>query len=579
MMRSGVSKHSLPLFRYMSERIVVKTQLLVMAVMCCFNLMVIDALAEPAYVFEDLPGPMWRGGFEVELYIHDPQGEPAAHAKLQVASEIKTGYLVGDGPPHPERVPSAEADGRFRFVLPEKPAALVITHESGLAIVEPQTLFTPEGVVVVAIQPWATVEGRLVDAQGKPIPDAEVTVQVGHWLANAINPMLDSYPRGRTDAAGRFHIPYVVPGEVRVSHRLIRERRNGPRFILNASCAVGRAEAGQVLTLDVGGGGQTIKGLLDSKALYDVPLDYHGANVWVTSRYPQASYQPGGSKPPGWSTWPKDKRRAWRAAWNHSLQRFDYERNNAQLRFVENEDHFGTVVKGGGFSIKDVPAGQYTLTASLGGGKIRAWSKEVHEILTNGTPSEKEKLMDALTAEVRIEIPVDVGLQTGDTPIDVGTWSLSRKEPLAVGDIFPDFSATALPAKIEPSVLRLQDFRGQYVLLDFWATWCGPCLGEAPHFAAVQKKYGNDDRLVWLSISIDVDHQRPSSYIDKLALGGAQAWMSAEQIAARNEAFYLPHIPSIWLIGPDGTILFEELRGERITAVVEDVLGEPSLAE
>jgi peroxiredoxin len=71
-----------------------------------------------------------------------------------------------------------------------------------------------------------------------------------------------------------------------------------------------------------------------------------------------------------------------------------------------------------------------------------------------------------------------------------------------VGDVrgvpAPDFELTSLDGK----KVRLSDYRGKAVLLNFWATWCSPCKVEMPWFVDLQKKYGNDG-LVVLGIAMD----------------------------------------------------------------------------
>ena len=66
------------------------------------------------------------------------------------------------------------------------------------------------------------------------------------------------------------------------------------------------------------------------------------------------------------------------------------------------------------------------------------------------------------------------------------------------GKIAPDFELTSLDGKR----VKLSDFRGKAVLLNFWATWCSPCKVEMPWFVDLQKKYGSDG-LVVLGVAMD----------------------------------------------------------------------------
>ena len=67
----------------------------------------------------------------------------------------------------------------------------------------------------------------------------------------------------------------------------------------------------------------------------------------------------------------------------------------------------------------------------------------------------------------------------------------------------PEFSVTDLQGQ----KLALADYRGKVVLLDFWATWCAPCLEEIPHFVEMQQKYGPQGMQV-IGISMD-DNAKP----------------------------------------------------------------------
>lgn len=66
------------------------------------------------------------------------------------------------------------------------------------------------------------------------------------------------------------------------------------------------------------------------------------------------------------------------------------------------------------------------------------------------------------------------------------------------GKVAPDFELTSLDGKR----VKLSDFRGKAVLLNFWATWCSPCKVEMPWFVDLQKKYGNDG-LVVIGVAMD----------------------------------------------------------------------------
>ncbi len=82
------------------------------------------------------------------------------------------------------------------------------------------------------------------------------------------------------------------------------------------------------------------------------------------------------------------------------------------------------------------------------------------------------------------------------------------------GDLAPGFDAGGRShgaRTLDGRPLKLADFRGKFVLLDFWASWCGPCISEIPQLQAVHEAFGRDSRFVMLSLSVDERIERASA--------------------------------------------------------------------
>ena len=137
----------------------------------------------------------------------------------------------------------------------------------------------------------------------------------------------------------------------------------------------------------------------------------------------------------------------------------------------------------------------------------------------------------------------------------------------AEGKKFTDFSA-----EYEGKRQSLSDYvgKGQYVLADFWASWCGPCRREIPHIAAVYNKY-KAEGLVVLGVATWDKPADTQKAMKELDITWPQI-MNAQY--AGSDAYGIEGIPQIILFGPDGTILKRDLRGEEMVRTIDEIMSQ-----
>ena len=145
--------------------------------------------------------------------------------------------------------------------------------------------------------------------------------------------------------------------------------------------------------------------------------------------------------------------------------------------------------------------------------------------------------------------------------------SLERMSSTSVGNKFVDFKGET--AKGSPIALSDYVGKGKWVLLDFWASWCGPCKEEIPNIIAVYNKYGGKDFTV---IGVPISDERSDTDAALKALGIKYDQIFVGEDTTPATAYGISTIPHLILFAPDGTIAQRNLRGARIEEAVKEAL-------
>lgn len=100
-------------------------------------------------------------------------------------------------------------------------------------------------------------------------------------------------------------------------------------------------------------------------------------------------------------------------------------------------------------------------------------------------------------------------------------------EPILKGKPASDLTFT----KLDSSTVKLSDYEGKVLVLDLWATWCGPCMKEKPYFEALEKKYQSDEHIAFISLSIDKE-KIWRQYFDNNEAVGTQLQINRSELSA-----------------------------------------------
>lgn len=148
------------------------------------------------------------------------------------------------------------------------------------------------------------------------------------------------------------------------------------------------------------------------------------------------------------------------------------------------------------------------------------------------------------------EMPMSVSIAMQQQRTDAQVNRLQFLETLG-GTPAPQFSYK----DVNGTVVNLSDFKGKYVLIDVWATWCHPCIAENPHLKVIEEEFKTKN-IVFIGLSLDKPQQEAKwkKFVTEKALPGVQLIADNEKNSEFIKACGVAFIPRFILINPDGTI-------------------------
>lgn len=445
-----------------------------------------------------------------------PGGTPAVGAEIGLATrENRASLDMGrfDRSQNSAEVVKTDDQGRFSFAPQDsEPFVLIALHEQGFGLMTREKL---QQSGRIELHSWGRLAGQVLAGDQ---PDAHCRV--------TFLPQLPELGRGghyilsygydtTTDNQGRFEFDRVIPGSGTVARVVVTE------FLQSWLNSPGwqtpvEVRAGETTQVTVGGSGRPVVGQVQLDHQPDVAID------WKTNE-------------------PVDIH-----AWNRETG----QRAETFFRCLANVDASGR------FRVPDVPPGTYRLSLPV-----------------NNPPSPNACGAGAAIGKATLDFTIPaIPEGRSNEPFDAGTITATLFDTLDAGEVAPDFLAEQLGG----GTLRLSDLRGKLVVVDFWATWCGPCLAEMPALKELHKRFGSDQRFALLGLSCDNEAAPAHKYAQDNALGWLQAHVGTTSVGVASK-YTVRSLPATFLIGPDGKVLAKGLRGDELQRAVAAALADDNL--
>ncbi|WP_153557996.1 TlpA family protein disulfide reductase [Roseimaritima sediminicola] len=238
---------------------------------------------------------------------------------------------------------------------------------------------------------------------------------------------------------------------------------------------------------------------------------------------------------------PEPIRRAgfdWRHGWSFNLRNSEEGR-----RFLSTLPyHFVKFQSDGSFEIHGVEPGDYQFAISI-----------------------YEPPEGCLIDPVGLDV-VDVSV--GNQDLDLGEIEVEVKLGPQVGERFPNFRFAKMSRDESGSIA---DFTGRYLLIDFWATWCAPCIKQLPDVRTAANRW-DSEKVAVLSVSLDEDSDHARKFILEKQVDWPQALLAGRDTPVVRQQLGISSVPIHYVLDPEGTILLRTFKLDEAVTFIDKKL-------
>lgn len=504
---------------------------------------------------------------DMVLTVWTPDNKPAVDAKAYLVNN-EFGFSMTNGECDfidESRVFHADDKGIIRCSPQDEEFNVMIVDPAGFA-----ELKSPQKSLIVTLKAWGTIQGTLMigDKPGVHEKISVISVDPEHSGMAFQNDTV-------TDETGLFTVTQALPGINQVS-RMSSDEDAQPLNTIKV-----KVESGQSVLVEMGGKGRPITGrVVWAEGAQAKPVT-HGNNVIISSQSPMAMFQ--AMMPDGFADWGVEKQMQFMQG--EEGQKLFAKMQEQMLKNVaqndESTEYYFQINEDGTFRAEDIPAGGYMISITITGemenmpGMFFIPVGQCQSEFTN-PPLPDGKSYDPT--------PYDVGVLTLK-PIEMPDMNFGQMMPgvSLIDQPAPDFDVPLLSKLADDGSVdmknaprfKLSDHKGKVVLIDFWATWCGPCVAEMKTMHKVWDTFGTNENFVMIGLALDDHPQTTADFVKQENLGWIQGFLGEwNDKTPVVKDYQVEGIPSTWIIGPDGKVINQGTRGRATIKAVEEALNQ-----
>ena len=428
-----------------------------------------------------------------------------------------------------ETIVTADQQGHFSL-NPERGAGLIVVmHEQGYAQQGSVDFMNSSEIRLSA---WAKIEGTITETN-KANREVVISVNLIESSDNSDTPRI-RWLFDSTSVSGKYFTIDYVPSVPLYIGQIVGFEQSGPDYL--------QPEPDKTYRIEIGGKGPTVSGKIvmptgaDAKTVSSIdmsnPRQAHGVAYRITPEAKIPATIENIRQSPFFWIW-RDKKNVYKRS------------TTFQKRFIP------TIEDDGEFRFENLPPGRYEFALNL------------HAPLGENVSCGRGVLKAVSVSQ--FTVPNDAAGKQIRIPLEV----MKLLTQPGVGDQAPLFEAESFEGK----TIKLKDFRDKVVLLDFWATWCAPCVAQMPKLKKLHDKFADDERFVMIGMSLDWDIDKAKRFIARKELKWSQAALGDMSESTVVKAYGIGGVPTMILIGPEGKILARNLPAGEIDAALNKALS------